>query len=368
MKKWLCLFICCCLLLPVVAACGDNNGPTATDPTPEVPDDTPTILPMPITPTETFVLNFADGKTDFLALNTGTPGTDRDSEMSLVDLDGAKALKLTAPNGRTIRLGIDVSGLLGDRVTDVKNIVFDIYAGYPDGNFSAVSGIITAMSGEAVPFADTNWQIYLETRNPNPTTLELGSDYFDAAGPNILEFACITNGPANNGETPADIYIKSITFFDTTNNAIEINTGAGFKSPDGWGEFVVLGGFTLPVPPEQGRPGDWQTWHTPGVDGNDDDHMPWEKLAASFGITFEMENEPESFGLVVFGAFNGWSSPNWGNNYAEYWEDGKLTIMWEDYGFDPSEVNEDNDGVKISFADWEEVGVSVAYLLVGEDD
>ena len=245
MKKWLCLFIGCCLLLSVLAACGDNGGQN-NNTNPEPPPDVTVETPPPATPappSAIYVLDFADGKTDFLKLNTGSPGTDIDSEMSLADLDGAKALKLATPNGRAIRLGIDVAGLLGDRIADVKNIVFEIYAGYPDDNFSAVSGKIAAMSGDTAPFAETNWQIYLDTRNPNSAVLELGSDYFTAGVPNIIEFACTTNGPADRGETPADIYIKSITFFDTVNEAIELNTGAQFASPDGWGEIVILGGW-----------------------------------------------------------------------------------------------------------------------------
>ena len=367
MKKWLCLILSCCFLLTMLAACGDGNGGDDNNPDPGdsgqvTPPDTP-----PPASTVLYELNFADGKTNFLELNTGTPGTDRDSGMEVTDLDGGKALKLTSPNGRTVRLGINVGGLLGSRITDVKNIVFDIYAGYPDGNFSAVSGRIVAMSGDTTTIADTPWQIYLATRNPNPATLEIPADGFSAAGPNLIEFAFMVNGPADKGETPADLYIKSITFFDGNNEAIEINTDAGWDAPEGYGEVVVLGGFRLPVPPDMGRPGDWQTWHTPGVDNIDDDHMPWEKLAASFGITFEMDVQPEGFGLVIFGGFNGWSSDQWGSNFAENWEDGKLTIMWEDYGFDPTQITEDESSVKIAYADWDEVGISIAYLLVGEE-
>lgn len=368
-RKWLCILLCCGLLLTTIAACGGNGGSDEPDPTPAAQETpTPTPQPTPSAPSAQYVLDFTDMRTDYMRMNRGTPGTDRDSDFAIVDLDGVKALSMMAPNGGSIRLGINVGGLLGNRVTDVRTIVFDIYAEYPDGNFSAVSGRITAMTVDTTTIGDTSWQIYLASRNPNQAILEFDDESgFSAEGPSLIEFSCTTNGPADRGETPAVIYLKSVVFYDKNNEAIEINTEAVFEAPEGYGEVIILGGWRLPYPPDLGNTGDWQTWHTPGVDNIDDEHMPWEILAASFGIAFEMEEKPESFGLVVFGMFNGWSSPNWGNNYAENWDDGILTIMWEDYGFDPKEVNEDNDQVKISFGNWDGVDITLAYLLYDED-
>ena len=369
MRKWLCLLVCCFMLFAVLAACDNGNGGSSdTGQTPdtgnegqETPPDTPPAAPKAI-----YVLDFADGKSDFLAINTGTPMTDKDAGFVVADLDGEKALKMTAPNGGNIRLGINVSGLLGAAAADVRNIVFEIYAGYPDGNFSAVSGRITAMTGDTTVFADATWQIYLASRNPNSATMQLTGDYlFDAAGPNFIEFACTTNGPADRGETPADIYIKSITFFDGNNEALEINTSAGWAQPDGWGDEVILGGWILPNPPPQGDPGGWQTWYTPGVDGNDDDHhMPWEVVAASFGIIFEME-QPESFEFVYMGKFNNW---NWTQvNVVDYWADGELMILWDDIGFDVSLINDEDDEVKLAMGNWNQVPVGRIYLMYDED-
>jgi len=362
MKKWLCIILCCGLLLTTIAAC-ENGGSNGGDPV----DPPGTQDPPP--PAAIYTLDFADGKTDFLMMNTGSPGTDKDSKFEVANVDGASALKMTAPNAKSLRLGINVSGLLGDKAKDVRTIVFDIYAEYPDGNFSAVSGVITAMSDDLIPFAETNWQIYLESRNPNPTTLNFAADEAFGSGANLIEFACLTNGPADRGETPAVIVIKSIEFFDSSNAGISLNTAAGWSAPEGYGDDVFLGGWLLPYPPELGRPGDWQTWHTPGVDGNDADYLPWEVLAASFGIEFEMDQPEESFGLVMFGEFNGWNSQMWGLNFAENWADGYLTIMWEDIRdhFDPALVTEDSSQVKISMANWNEVDIEKAYILYDED-
>lgn len=299
-------------------------------------------------------------------MNTGSPGTDKDSKLEIGSVDGANALKMTAPNGGTLRLGINVSGLLGDAAATVKNVVFEVYAEYPDGNFSAVSGRIAAFSGDLTAITDATWQVYLASRNPNPATLEFGADEgFTAAGPNLIEFSCLTNGPADRGETPAVIYIKSITFYDAANAGLSVNTAAGWDAPDGYGDEVFLGGWLLPYPPPEGRAGDWQYWFTPGTDNKEEDYMPWEVVAASFGIELEMEQPEESFEFIFMGAFNGWSWQQ--RQVVDSWADGFLTIMWEDIGFDPTLVNDDDDQVKIAIGNWNEAVITKAYLLYDAD-
>ena len=148
-------------------------------------------------------------------------------------------------------------------------------------------------------------------------------------------------------------------------SAISLNTGAGWAAPDGYGDEVFLGGWLLPNPPPLGNPGGWQTWHTPGVDNIDDDHMPWQVVAASFGIVFEVEEEVESFEFVYFGAFNGWGWTQ--QSIVDFYADGAITVMWEDIGFDASLVNEDDDGVKLAMGNWNEIEVGNIFLLYDED-
>jgi len=362
-RKLLCMILCCGLLLAMLAACDNGDGKKgdeSADPSPPAQES-----PTPPPPAALYSVDFADGNTSFLMINTGTPGTDQESSMAIGSVGGESVLKLTAPNGKSLRLGINVEGLLGSRAVDVRTIVIDVYAEYPDGSFSAVSGRVAAMTVDSTPFAETNWQIYLESRNPNQAVLEFGEDYaFSPGGPSIIEFSCTTNGPADRGETPAVICIKSITFFDAGNTAIQVDTKSGWSAPDGYGEFVVLGGWILPNPPHDGNPGGWQTWLSPGVDGKDFEDMPWEVVAASFGIVFEME-QPETFEFVYFGAFNGWSWTQ--TQIADYWADGKIEVLWEDIGFDPTLINEDDNGVKLAMGNWNEVPVDVIYLLYDED-
>jgi len=357
--------------MPVLASCGDNDSDkkdSATEPTPD-----PNVQIQPATPpppAEIYVLDFADGKAEFLRLDTGSPGTDIDSEMAIVTVDGASALRLSAPNGNSIRLGINVDGLLGNMVSNVRTVVFEVYAEYPSGNFSAVSGRVSAMSGDMTPFADSTWQVYLATKNPNPATLQFMMDEgFSAEGPNLIEFSWTTNGPADRGETPAVLFIKSITFFDEENIAISLNTDAEWAAPDGFGAIVILGGWELPNPPPVGNPGAWQYWLTPGTDNDDRDYMPWEVLAASFGITFVMD-EPDinGFEFVFFGEFQPGDGWDWTQvKIAKYWEEGTLTVMWDDIGFNAFDINEEAGQAKIAIGNWNEVHVTSVYLLYDAD-
>jgi len=358
MKKWLCIIMCCVMLFAILAACDNNEDPAET---PDVQEPTP--------PPTFYVIDFADGKTDFLMMNIGTPGTDKGSGMEVATVDGANALKMTAPNGGALRLGINVDGLLGDKAKDVNMVVFDVYAEYPDGNFSAVSGRVSAMSGDLAPFAEEKWQIYLASRNPAQAILTFGADDNFGTSGNLIEFACLVNGPSDRGETPAVIVIKSITFFNASNEAIKANTSASWSAPEGYGDEVKLEGWELPYPPKDGNPGGWQTWFTPGTDNETEEYMPWQVLAASFGIVFEME-QPESFGLVTFGAYNGWNGgAMWDMNFADYWEDGMLTIMWDDVRdfFDPLLITESSTAVKIAMGNWGEVQIDRIILLYDED-
>lgn len=368
MKKWLCVILCCCFVLALATACDSENGGSgsgdASDPTPNVHvTPAPPALPPP-----TYVMDFADGNIGFLKLDTGSPGTDPAASIELTTSDGAEAsLKMTAPNGGALRLGINVDGLLEDRVTEVNLIVIEVYAEYPDGSFSAVSGNISAMSGDLSPFATNNWQVYLESRNPNQAILQLsGDEGFSAEGPNLVEFSVTSNGPAERGETPAVIQIKSIGFYNSSNEALQVNTGAGFAAPAGFGDIVILGGWELPYPPPLGNPGGWQTWLTPGTDDDPSDYMPWEVLAASYGIVFVMD-EPDSFEFVFFGKYNDWS---WTQVIVvDNWANGMLTIMWEDIGFDPRLIvdGEETTQAKIAMGNWGETPVTSVTLLYDED-
>jgi len=125
---------------------------------------------------------------------------------------------------------------------------------------------------------------------------------------------------------------------------------------------IVGSQWHLPNPPALGSPGDWQTWHTPGVDLINDDHMPWTIVAASSGIVFEMD-KPEDFGFVVYGEFSAWASDHWGTNYADKWANGNLTIMWKDIGFDQTLVTAHSSQLKMTMGNWDKIPIKNVYLL-----
>jgi len=352
-------------MLFILTACADTPDdpapPEQPQPT-EAPAPPPPPPPPPPGPSETYEIDFSDGNIGFLMLNTTAFGADSNAQMQVDTLDGASALKLQTPGGGNLHLGINADGLLGDRVTDVRTVVMEVYAEYPSGNFSAVSGKISAFSNDTAEFASDIWTVYLASRNPNLAIFEFASDVgFDAAGPNMFEFSCLDNGPAKRGESPAIIWIKSIIFYDASNIAIAVNTDAGWAGPDGYGDAAPMMQFDLPYPPPHGDSGGWQEWRTPGTDDEPEDYLPWEVLAASVGIVFEME-QPDSFEMLYFGAFNGW---NWTQTQvANMWEDGELTIMWSAIGFNPRTVTEEDNAAKIGFGNWNQFTITRAYLLV----
>ena len=369
MKKriLLCALLCCFLLLPSLAAC--TGGTTPTDPTPSEPVDDPTVEVQKTL----YTVDFADGKTDFLMLDTGTLGNDPQCGMELKTFDGENVLALTAPNGGAVRVGINVSGLLGERAADVSTIVFDIYAEFPDGRFSAVGGKLRAMSGDLEPIAEDDWLIYIDTRNPGQAVLELGENGFSSAGANLVEFSLITNGPVTRGEAAAEIYIQGITFFDSSYTGLSVNTSAGWEAPAGYGDPTPVAIWDLPNPSPRFE-NDWNIYYTLGVDGRSeegvDDYLPWEIVNASYGIVLEMADDPEPDGVtfVAFGAYNSWA---WGEgedkNAGRFWDDGKLTILWQFVGFNPKLITEDNDAVKLQIGNWSEVPITAIYLIYDED-
>jgi hypothetical protein len=228
MKRKTLLSLLLCLAF-VLSAC--------TSPSPEVsPDPSPTdSLPTDSGTTDDPVpggdaVDFANGNIDFLRLNTGAPDLDADASMAVADLDGAKALMLTAPNGGVLRVGISVDSLLGERIADVANVVFGLAAEFPEGNDYTISGKITSYGGDM----DAAW-IYMAHRDVNEATGSLTEPFI--SGANAIEFS--VNAP-DESSTPAILYIKSITFSDAAGNAIPVNTSAGWAGPESYGAVLDL--------------------------------------------------------------------------------------------------------------------------------
>lgn len=296
-------------------------------------------------PSDDFVVDFSDGNTDFLTLNLSAIDADRDASFEVAAIDDSSALRLTAPSGGRIHLGINVDGLLGERAVDVQTAVFEVYAEFPDGRFAAQTGEITAFMGGLDESDSQPWTVYLDTRNPNKGIFTFDGDSgFVAGEPNIFEFVRLID----RATEPAIIYIKSITFFDSDNYAIPVDTTAGWAGPPGYAAPIVLDRFNLPVPPPLGNPTGWMEWGTYGTDDLSENYIPWEILASSINIVFEFDEAPGSLEVVWFGAGNNWSWQQ--HQVANFWdaEQGVLRVNWGDIGLDTGIITEEDAAFKIA--------------------
>jgi hypothetical protein len=232
------------LLLCLAFALSACTSPSPT----EAPSDT-TPTETPSTPTENAsksdLVDFSDGNTAFLLVNKGSPDTDADSSIDIVELDGANVLKLSAPNNGSFRMGVGVDGLLGQSVTNVKTIEFEVLTENAN-EFFVASGAVTAISGDTVTDSNSWTSVMDDSLEFTPYSAVLSGDgLFTGSAANAVEFAVLSN----QGH-PAAIYIKSIKFIDSDNKPIPVDTSAGWTGPDTYGASSGL--VTLDVLEEYG--------------------------------------------------------------------------------------------------------------------
>lgn len=238
-------------LIGTLASCGKNenvdapvtNTPIATTTAP-TPSAEPTAAPR-ITFETGMGIDFEDSKYEFIMMNTA-PGDADGSELSIVDFNGSKALKVDVVEGGVPYVGIDVASLVGDRITDVRTIKLEAGIEYSDGTFGAVSGIIYAYSGEGRTETEKPWSIYLEESNPTilSRTLEGDGEYFVKGAKNFFVFAMKTDTRKETAKAKgsdgvkeaADLYIDNIVFLDGDGKEIPIDSSAKFDKPEGFGE------------------------------------------------------------------------------------------------------------------------------------
>lgn len=172
---------------------------------------------------EGFMVSFEDEKMDFVSVNTAS-GTADSCELSIVDFNGSKALKVTTSGekGRMPYVAIDCSSLLGDAVADVATIQADIATFDKDGKFNACSGYIYAYTGEALEEKSVAWSVYLEDQNPKMAQLDVTG--FVAGASNFIQIS----KEEDSGATVSDVYIDNIVFRDASGNPIAIDTAASF--------------------------------------------------------------------------------------------------------------------------------------------
>lgn len=186
------------------------------------------------------VVDFEDGNFGFVLMNTQTPVSDL-SELSVVDFNGSKALKVTPKKndaGMSEFIGFDVTSLLGAKVADAKSVKMQIGVESKDGKFHACGGTIFQNFSDA---SGNNWVTYTKSKNPNEVGAEFSKDY-DASQKNVMVISKFPDA-GNNSDTAwsatgeySSLYIDNIVFFDADGNPIDVDSTVAFDAPDGFGD------------------------------------------------------------------------------------------------------------------------------------
>lgn len=217
-----------------MAACGGDaetsaNGSTGSTQTESVSDAQSDVLPA-----EEASINFDDGNMGFLSLYTQPANADN-SELSLVDWKGSKALYVKNVDGKTPYVGIDISSMLGSDVAKVTTIEMTVGIEYGNGEFSALSGKIISWAGEDLVEFKDSWSVYLSNKNPNKAISQMlpGEEFVADAGNIIIITVDVDNG-LTEGNGNANLYIDNIRFLDAEGNVLQADTSVAFVAPKGF--------------------------------------------------------------------------------------------------------------------------------------
>ena len=157
---------------------------------------------------------------------------------AIKDAEGAPPYgAVLEPDGDgTMYVAVDMSSLLGERLSELRAIEADIgVLMYKDSDFYAVSGEVAALDpgGEAV--ATGVWSVYLAEKNPNVMRLQLPEPLPPGPYSMLLLSKTVDNAMAA-GLKQSSLLIDSMRFFDPEGNLLPVNQDAGFDAPKGFGE------------------------------------------------------------------------------------------------------------------------------------
>ncbi len=227
-----------------MVACGEQTSndvtpttaPTATTAPTQAPVTEPTKAPAPSNVTiDGASITFEDGNMGFVAPYT-QHATSADLELSIVDYNGSKALKVVNLNGKVPFLAIDVSSLLGANVANLASVDMVVGTTRDDGEFYATSGAILSWFGTDLAEGSLgNWSVYMEKKNPKVITgtVAAGNELIADAN-NILLINLKTDNGKDETGTPAVLYIDDITFMDAAGNILTADTTVAFNEPAGF--------------------------------------------------------------------------------------------------------------------------------------
>lgn len=215
----------------LMAGCKDTAKTTDNDVENEIVAET-TTTPEPEPEVEEASIDFEDGNMEFLALYTQSADADN-SELSIVDYNGSKALQVKNVDGKTPYVAFDASTLLGANVTEVATIEATIGTSYENNGFSASSGHIITWTGEKLEETKYDWSVYMENKNPNKAVAKLEKAFIADAN-NIFMICLKTDNGVAEGNGNATMYIDNIRFLDGSGNLLKADTTIAFVPPKGF--------------------------------------------------------------------------------------------------------------------------------------
>ena len=228
-----------------LVACGNSEQETvAPVPEAETPAPDPTPTPAPVAtpePRGEASIDFADGNYGFIAMYT-TPVNADNSELSLVDWNGGKAVQVSNVDGQKSYIAIDIGSVLGNDIANLAGIDMTIGVSH-EGGFSPVSGKYHAWVGSELDSSKTDpFSVYLATKNPNLGIASKIIDLFTVGTDNLLIMYLDTDLGPEQDNGFANFYIGDIRFFDSAGNTLKGDSAVAFNVPDG---FVSSGGMDM---------------------------------------------------------------------------------------------------------------------------
>ncbi len=202
----------------------------------EAPNLTVSPVASPVAGAVSSIIDFADGNFGFLGMDT-TLGNADASELSVVDYNGGKALCVSpAAAGRVPYVSLNVEGLLGENLSRLAKITFDVGVELgTDGKFYAQSGKVYMVNGEDSSKQSADWSVYMERKNPKTAVVTVPAGAFVAGRGDTLQFSkevdSFIDSKKFDGEAPRDFYVTNIQFFDAEGNVLPVDTTAEWVAP-----------------------------------------------------------------------------------------------------------------------------------------
>lgn len=202
----------------------------------EAPNLTVSPVASPVAGAVSSIIDFADGNFGFLGMDT-TLGNADASELSVVDYNGGKALCVSpAAAGRVPYVSLNVEGLLGENLSRLAKITFDVGVELgTDGKFYAQSGKVYMVNGEDSSKQSADWSVYMERKNPKTAVVKVPEGAFVAGRGDTLQFSkevdSFIDSKKFDGEAPRDFYLTNIQFFDAEGNVLPVDTTAEWVAP-----------------------------------------------------------------------------------------------------------------------------------------